>query len=72
MRAISVAGERVAAQKNTKTPVEIDGRSLVDGALTEPVPVIAARDMGTDIVIGVDVAFRPGEDQFQGLIGVAF
>ena len=53
-------------------PVEIDGRSLVDGALTEPVPVIAVREMGADIVIGVDVAFRPGEDQFQGLIGVAF
>ncbi len=53
-------------------PVKIDGRALVDGGLTEPVPVIATREMGADMVIGVDVAFRPGEDQFHGLTGVAF
>ena len=53
-------------------PVTIDGRELVDGGLTEPVPVIALREMGADIVIGVDVAFRPGEEPFQGLTGVAF
>ena len=53
-------------------PVKIDGRELVDGGLTEPVPVIAVREMGADIVIGVDVAFRPGEEPFQGLTGVAF
>ena len=53
-------------------PVKIDGRALVDGGLTEPVPVVALREMGADIVIGVDVAFRPGEEQFQGLSGVAF
>ena len=53
-------------------PVLIDGRSLVDGGLTEPVPVIAAREMGADLVIAVDVAFRPGEDRFYGLSGVAF
>ncbi len=53
-------------------PVKIDGREMVDGGLTEPVPVIALREMGADIVIGVDVAFRPGEEPFQGLTGVAF
>jgi NTE family protein len=53
-------------------PVKIDGRDLVDGGLTEPVPVIAAREMGAEIVIGVDVAFRPSEEPFQGLTGVAF
>ena len=54
------------------SPVKIDGRELVDGGLTEPVPVIAVREMGADFVIGVDVAFRPHEDQLQGLSGVAF
>jgi len=54
------------------TPVKIDGRELVDGGLTEPVPVIALREMGADIVIGVDVAYRPNEDQFKGFSGVAF
>ncbi len=53
-------------------PIKIDGRDLVDGGLTEPVPVVAVREMGADIVIGVDVAFRPNEDQFQGLTGFAF
>ena len=53
-------------------PVKIDGRELIDGGLTEPVPVIAVREMGADYVIGVDVAFRPGEEPFQGLTGVAF
>ncbi len=53
-------------------PIKIDGRDLVDGGLTEPVPVVAVRKMGADIVIGVDVAYRPNEDQFQGLTGFAF
>ena len=53
-------------------PVKIDGRDLVDGGLTEPVPVIAVREMGAEVVIGVDVAFRPSEEPFQGLTGVAF
>lgn len=34
-------------------PVEIDGRFLVDGFLTEAVPAPAARAMGADIVISV-------------------
>lgn len=52
-------------------PVTIDGRELVDGGLTEPVPVIAVREMGADIVIGVDVAYRPGEESFSGFTGIA-
>ncbi len=53
-------------------PVKIDGRELVDGGLTEPVPVIAVREMGADIVIGVDVAFRPNEEVVSGLTGMAY
>ncbi len=53
-------------------PVNFAGRTLGDGGLTEPVPVIAARDMGADIVIGVDVAYRPYEEQYSGLTGAAF
>ena len=53
-------------------PVKIDGRDLIDGGLTEPVPVIAVREMGADIVIGVDVAYRPGEERVQGFTGAAF
>lgn len=37
------------------TPVRTNGRILVDGGLTNPVPVSAARAMGADIVIAVDL-----------------
>lgn len=36
-------------------PVLREGRVLVDGGLTEPVPVQAARDLGATCVIGVDI-----------------
>src|SRR4029077_19959281 len=34
-------------------PVEMDGRTLVDGFLVAPVPVDALRNMGADVVIAV-------------------
>jgi NTE family protein len=37
------------------TPIEIDGRMLVDGGLVSNLPVQVARDMGADIVIAVDI-----------------
>ncbi len=37
------------------TPVRSNGRILVDGGITNPVPVTAARAMGADIVIAVDL-----------------
>jgi len=45
------------------TPVEIEGRLLGDGFVTDSVPVSAARAMGADYVIGVDIlapAIRTG------------
>jgi NTE family protein len=37
-------------------PVKINGREYVDGGLVSPVPVKAARDMGADFVIAVDIS----------------
>jgi len=37
------------------SPVRHDGRILVDGGLADPVPVSAARALGADIVIAVDL-----------------
>lgn len=37
-------------------PVEIGGRRLVDGGYTSPVPIEAARTLGANVVIGVDVS----------------
>jgi NTE family protein len=39
------------------TPVERDGRLLVDGGLTENLPVDVARAMGVDVLIVVDAGF---------------
>lgn len=40
-------------------PVTIGGKEYVDGGLTSPVPVRAARAMGADIVIAVDISSKP-------------
>lgn len=40
-------------------PFEINGREYVDGGLTSPVPVQAARAMGADFVIAVDIGNKP-------------
>lgn len=48
-----------AAIPNVFQPVTINGRRYVDGGLTSPVPVIAAREMGADIVIAVDISAKP-------------
>jgi NTE family protein len=36
-------------------PVRLRGRLLVDGGLVEPLPVRLCRDLGADLVIGVDI-----------------
>ena len=40
-------------------PVSINGREYVDGGLVSPVPVRAARSMGAEIVIAVDISNKP-------------
>ena len=38
------------------SPIEIDGRLLVDGGIAMNLPVSVARDMGADVVIAVDIS----------------
>ncbi len=40
-------------------PVKISGREYVDGGLVSPVPVRAARGMGAELVIAVDISSPP-------------
>lgn len=56
------------------TPIQIGHRKLVDGALTAPIPVDAARAIGADFVIAVDVAYRPYEEPLEsdGITAMAF
>ncbi len=51
-------------------PVNIAGREYVDGGLTSPVPVRAARDMGADFVIAVDISARPRDGQTASTLDV--
>jgi len=40
-------------------PVKISGHEYVDGGLVSPVPVLAARKMGAELVIAVDISSPP-------------
>lgn len=51
-------------------PVRIGNREYVDGGLVSPVPAKAARDMGADIVIAVDISSKPGSAKVSGIIDV--
>lgn len=53
------------------TPVEIDGRLLVDGGVVDNVPVDVARSLGADFVIAVDVSGRIDATPFnRNILGV--
>lgn len=49
-------------------PVEMDGRMLVDGGITDNIPADVARMLGADYVIGVDV-FMPALRRYLGPFG---
>ncbi len=52
-------------------PVEIDGRLLVDGGLTDNLPVDVARAMGADVVIAVNLGTPlMTRDELSSIIGV--
>lgn len=46
------------------TPVFLDGRFLVDGGIVTPVPVQAARNLGAEIVIAVNLAGDMGKRSY--------
>lgn len=48
-------------------PAMLEGRELVDGGLTSPVPVAVARQLGADFVIAVDVGGKPSAKPRSGL-----
>lgn len=53
-------------------PVEIDNRLLTDGAITSEVPVEAARSLGADFVIAVNVESRIFHDKFRHGMEILF
>jgi NTE family protein len=53
-------------------PVRIGSHALIDGSLTAPVPVEAARQLGAQRIVAVDIAFRPYEEAPSGALDHAF
>ena len=51
-------------------PTTVGGKELVDGGLTSPLPVQAARQLGADFVIGIDVGAKPQNPIQSGLYEV--
>jgi NTE family protein len=51
-------------------PAMIAGNELVDGGLVSPLPVKAARMLGADFVIAVDVGSKPANNTHSGLYEV--
>jgi NTE family protein len=52
------------------TPVKINGHDYVDGGLSSPVPVRAARKMGAELVIAVDISSPPEGSSASGTIEI--
>lgn len=52
-------------------PVEMHGRTLVDGGVINPVPVCVARDLGADLIIAVDLRELLNHTFPTNLFGVA-
>ncbi|SFR95842.1 NTE family protein [Dyella sp. OK004] len=51
-------------------PVEISGKHYVDGGVVSPVPVDAARQLGADFVIAVDISSKASGSNPNGMLGV--
>ncbi len=51
-------------------PVRISGRDYVDGGLVSPVPVSAARKMGAELVIAVDISSPPDGNLAGGTLDI--
>ncbi|WP_035057829.1 patatin-like phospholipase family protein [Andreprevotia chitinilytica] len=51
-------------------PVSISGKRYVDGGIVSPVPVDAARELGADIVIAVDISAKPDGKSPSNMVGI--
>lgn len=67
---IGMAVHASSAVPGAFRPVAIGTREYVDGGLSHPVPVRAAKAMGADIVIAVDISQKPGNQKAEDLGGI--
>jgi NTE family protein len=67
------AGQAVRASSSIPgvfVPVSIGGFNYVDGGIVSPVPVDAARELGADIVIAVDISTKASGKTPDSLMGI--
>lgn len=69
---VGLAVEASSAVPVLFEPVRIGSHELIDGSLSAPVPVEAARFLGADVVVAVDIAYRPYEEAPQSAADYAF
>lgn len=65
------AGQAVRASvsiPNVFQPTVISGKRYVDGGLVAPVPVTAARQLGANVVIAVDISAKPAQLTNSGFL----
>jgi NTE family protein len=62
---LGIAVQASASAPGLLEPVRKDGRALVEGNLSLPVPVTAARQLGARAVIAVDVTFPPEQADLE-------
>lgn len=53
-------------------PTLIGGRRYVDGGVVSPVPVDAAKKMGADFIIAVDISSKASHQVAEGALGVMY
>ncbi|MFC5742213.1 patatin-like phospholipase family protein [Dyella tabacisoli] len=51
-------------------PVEISGKHYIDGGVVSPVPVDAARELGADVVIAVDISSKASGSNPGSMLGI--
>jgi NTE family protein len=59
-----------AAVPGVFQPVNINGRDYVDGGLVSPIPVRAARSLGANFVIAVDISVNPRDARTSSTLEV--
>jgi NTE family protein len=75
-RAVFVSGNTGQAVRASSSipgvfqPTDINGVPYVDGGVVSPVPVDAARQLGADIVIAVDISAKASRERPEGMMGV--
>jgi len=75
-RAVFISGNTGQAVRASSSipgvfePVAINGKHYVDGGVVSPIPVDAARQLGADFVIAVDISAKPDGTNPQGMFNI--